>query len=119
MSTKPRAKKELVGVDVFLQWNEKGATEFGKKLESFAGDGLKLISLSNRGVNVYPHGFEETFLTDHWRACFKGEGNDTPIQHGQIVSLLGRIEKGGLDFIKIENLYTFDGQKGFVAGQGE
>jgi isocitrate dehydrogenase len=25
----------------------------------------------------------------------------------------------GLDFIKIENLNTFDGQKGFVASQGE
>jgi isocitrate dehydrogenase len=42
-----------------------------------------------------------------------------PVTHGQIVGLLSRLEKAGLDFIKIENLYTFDGQKGFVASQGE
>jgi hypothetical protein len=33
--------------------------------------------------------------------------------------LLGRISEAGLDFIKIENLYTFDGQMGFTPGQGE
>ena len=41
------------------------------------------------------------------------------MSHAQIVKLLDRLQKEGLDFIKIENLYTFDGQKGFVASQGE
>jgi isocitrate dehydrogenase len=39
------------------------------------------------------------------------------IQIGEQV--LDHLQKSGLDFIKIENLYTFDGQKGFVASQGE
>ncbi len=119
VSNKPRANKQLVGVDVFLQWNEKNAAEFGKKLEAFSDVGLKLTALSNRGVKVYPQGFAETFLTDHWCATYKADTNDTPIKHEQIVQLLGLINQSGLDFIKIENLYTFDGQKGFVAGQGE
>jgi isocitrate dehydrogenase len=110
------ANKELVGVDVFFQWNDRNPVEFGKKLEEFNGDGLKLRALSNRGVKVYPDGFKETFCTDHWRAYFGSETKDAPITHGQIVKLLGRIDEKGLDFIKIENLYTFDGQKGF---QGE
>ncbi len=42
-----------------------------------------------------------------------------PVTHAQIVGLLDRIQRAGLDFIKIENLYTFDGQKGYVASQGE
>jgi isocitrate dehydrogenase len=88
-------------------------------LEGFNGDGLKLTSLSNRGVKVYPHGFEETFCTDHWRAGFMSDKDNTPVTHQQIVSLLDRLGKSGLDFIKIENLYTFDGQKGYVASQGE
>ena len=114
-----RAKKELVGVDVFFQWNERNPVEFGKKLETFNGDGLQLTSLSNRGVKVYPHGFEETFCTDHWRAGFMSDKGNAPITHQQIVNLLDRLGKSDLDFIKIENLYTFDGQKGYVASQGE
>ena len=70
-------------------------------------------------MKVYPEGFSETFCTDHWRAGFMAEQPNGPVTHGQIVGLLGRLEKAGLDFIKIENLYTFDGQKGFVASQGE
>jgi isocitrate dehydrogenase len=114
-----RANKELVGVDVFWHWPERNPLEFGKRLEQFNGDGLKLKSLSNRGVNVYPAGFEETFCTDHWRAGFMSERDSAPVTHQQVVGLLDRIQKAGLDFIKIENLYTFDGQKGFAASQGE
>ena len=114
-----RAKKELVGVDVFFQWNRPSPVEFGRKLEQFNGDGVKLTSLSNRGVKVYPNGFEETFCTDHWRAGFMSENEDGPVTHQQIVNLLDRIQRAGLDFIKIENLYTFDGKKGYAASQGE
>jgi isocitrate dehydrogenase len=114
-----RAKKELIGVDVFLQWNERNPVAFGKRLEQFNGDGVVFKSLSNRGVKVYPNGFEETFCTDHWRAGFMSDKDNAPVTHQQIVNLLDRIQKSGLDFIKIENLYTFDGQRGFVASQGE
>ena len=111
-----RAKKELVGVDVFFDWNDRNGRAFGERLEKYNGDGLHLKLLSNRGVNVYPEGFEETFCTDHWRARYMGEGNKAT--HSQIVSLLGRLEKDGLDVIKTENLYTFDGVKGYVS-EGE
>jgi isocitrate dehydrogenase len=114
-----RAAKQLVGVDAFLQWNERNPVEFGKKLDKFNGDGIKLASLSNRGVKVYPSGFEETFCTDHWCARFMAENENAPVTHTQIVNLLDRLQKAGLDFVKIENLYIFDGQKGFVASQGE
>ncbi len=119
ISANKRAAKQLVGVDVFLQWNGRNPVEFGKKLEQFNGDGVKLQSLSNRGVKVYPGGFDETFCTDHWRAGFLSQQENGPVTHGQVVSLLDRMQRAGLDFIKIENLYTFDGQKGFVASQGE
>jgi isocitrate dehydrogenase len=119
LSKTQRAKKQLVGVDVFLQWNERDPSAFGKRLEQFNGDGVKFSSLSNRGVKVYPDGFKETFCTDHWRAGFTPENESAPMTHQQIVNLLDRMQKAGLDFIKTENLYTFDGQKGFTASQGE
>lgn len=114
-----RADKKLVGVDVFLQWNERDPLAFGQRLEKLNGDGIKLRALSNRGVKVYPDGFKETFCTDHWRAGFTPENENTPLTHQQIVNLLDRMQKAGLDFIKTENLYTFDGQNGFVGSQSD
>jgi isocitrate dehydrogenase len=116
---KTPANKQLVGVDVFLHWQDRDAQAFGKKLEQFNADGLKFSALSNRGVKVYPDGFPETFCTDHWCARFFSEAAGGAVTHQQVAGLLDRIQKSGLDFIKIENLYTFDGQKGFVASQGE
>ena len=119
VSETKRAKKQLVGVDVFFQWNDRNPVEFGKRLEKINGGGMKFTSLSNRGVKVYPQGFEETFCTDHWRAGFMSDKENGEVTHEQIVNLLDRLQKDNLDFIKIENLYTFDGQKGYVASQGE
>ena len=38
--------------------------------------------------------------------------------HAQIVSLLKRVGEAGFDFIKTENLYNFDGQRGYSLDQG-
>jgi isocitrate dehydrogenase len=115
----PPAKKELIGVDVFIHWRDRDPVALGKKIETFNGNGLELLLISNRGQKVYPGGFEETFCTDHWRLRFKSIHHDDPIKHEQVIDLLDRLLKGGYDFIKIENLYTFDGVKGFVSAQGE
>ena len=64
-------------------------------------------------MKVYPDGFDETFCTDHWRARFMGEWRRFPMRKSWRCSIAAG--KANLDFIKIENLYTFDGQKGFVA----
>jgi isocitrate dehydrogenase len=116
-----RAKKELLGVDAFLHWYGGSPADLAKIItERVEGDGLKLTMVSNRGLKVWPDGFPETFCTDHWRCRFKTtQAYGTPITHAQVARLLGRISEAGLDFIKIENLYTFDGQMGFTPGQGE
>ncbi|MFM7564017.1 MAG: hypothetical protein ACKO81_13410 [Planctomycetota bacterium] len=36
-----------------------------------------------------------------------------------IISLLDRITKAGLEFVKLEGLYNFDGKPGFSRGQGQ
>jgi isocitrate dehydrogenase len=36
-----------------------------------------------------------------------------------VLGLLGRINARGLDFIKTEHLYTFDGKPGYSLSQGE
>jgi len=62
-------------------------------------------------------GFPETFCTDHWRCRFKNPNGLFTTQ--QILDLMGSAEKMGLDVIKTENLYHFDGKPAFSLGQGQ
>ena len=111
-------KKELVGVDVFLDWTSGSATNLGEGLSKVNDDNLKLTMISNRGVAVWPGGHAETFCSDHWRCRFMSASTGS-VEPLQIVGLLGRIVDAGYDAIKTENLYTFDGQIGFTLSQGE
>jgi isocitrate dehydrogenase len=112
-------QKELVGVDVFLDWTKGSADELGEALSKVSGDGVKLTMISNRGVKVWPAGHKETFCSDHWRCRFLPETTGNKVVHAQVVSLLGRVADAGYDFIKTEGLYTFDGERGFSLDQGE
>ncbi len=116
---KPPMKKELVGVDIFLNWQERNAIDLGSKLQRMDGDGLKLIMISNRGQKVWPNGHPETFCTDHWRCRFIAAQENGTITRSQIISLMQRLDTAGFDFIKSENLCTFDGELGFSVAQGQ
>lgn len=121
IATPKPPKKELVGVDVFLDWHpvDRDPNELGALLMQYANTpDLQLNLISNRGLVVYPGGLPETFCTDHWRCRFMPTNGEL-VQHHQILALLDRIQAAGLDFIKIENLYNFDGQAGYSMGQGE
>ena len=114
-------EKKLVGVDVFLDWDRPGRDPdaLGQQLvELAAATGLELALITNRGVKVYPNGLPETRCTDHWRCRFRPRHDDTT-EHSDVLDLLTRIGQAGLDFIKIENLYTFDDEPGFSLAQGE
>jgi len=112
-------KKELVGVDVFLDWLKGSPDNLGESLGKLAGDDLKLAMISNRGVKVWPGGKSETFCSDHWRCRFMPKAGSGTITHAQIVSLLDRVADAGYDFIKTENLCSFDGERGYSLDQGE
>lgn len=112
-------QKELVGVDVFLDWTSGSANDLGSGLSKVNGEGVKLTMISNRGVKVWPGGHSETFCSDHWRCRFLPEVDGGKVAHAQVVALLGRIANEGYDFIKTEGLYTFDGERGFSLDQGE
>lgn len=114
-------EKELVGVDVFIDWDEQNRDPkvLGKLIEDKVADkGLKLVMITNRGLKVYPQNGIATFCSDHWRCRFQAP-NDKPVSHAQLLALLNRFAEAGLDFIKTENLYTFDGEPGFSLGQGQ
>jgi isocitrate dehydrogenase len=120
------AAKEIVGVDVFVHAADASADYLAGRLQTLAHQpkpaGFKLQMITNRGVKVWPGGFPETFCTDHWRCRFLGvdaEGSPRTISHSDIVALLHNLESDQLDFIKTENLCTFDGEAGYALGQGQ
>ncbi len=117
---RPAAEKKLVGVDVFIHEDGVAPDQLAAKLERASGHGLHIKMITNRGVKVWPEGFPETYCTDHWRCRFKKSStNGYTVTHNDILGLLGRIREEGLDFIKTENLCTFDGEAAFSLGQGE
>jgi isocitrate dehydrogenase len=115
-----KAKKELVGIDVFIDWDEAGrnADVIGEKLRQAKVGELKLHLITNRGVKVFPGGIPETFCTDHWRCRFKTTEGST-ISHSDVLDLLNQINGLGFDFIKTEHLYNFDNERGYSLAQGE
>ena len=112
-----KVKKDLVGVDVFLDWRGGVPNDLGKKLQSVLLDGLTLTMITNRGVKVWPEGMPETFCTDHWRCRFTSKIPGAKVDHKQIITLLQRITDTGLDFIKTEALCNFDGEPGYSTVQ--
>ena len=108
--------KEIVGVDVFLQWTGGAPEELATQLNPAGTVKLPLTMITNRGVKVWPQGFPETFCTDHWRCRFQ---NGAAISHRDILELLERVAASGFDFIKTENLCTFNGKPGYSLGQGQ
>lgn len=119
--------KELVGVDLFLDWREGSAEELGHILTSLPLRHLKLKMITNRGVKVYPDGMPETFCADHWRCRFISKQSQStnlepdyrPISFEGILEAMHVAHAAGLDVIKIENLYEFDNKRGFSLAQGE
>jgi isocitrate dehydrogenase len=115
---KASANKELVGVDLFVHWSGTNPNELAEKLTLLSNQDVSLSMITNRGIKVWPDGFAETFCTDHWRCRFKPtDGVAMKKQH--IIQLLNEAENSGIDAVKTENLYSFDGKAAYSLGQGQ
>lgn len=109
-------QKETVGVDLFVEWRG-DVGRLVSQLKALEHGPLELKMVTNRGVKVWPDGLPETFCVDHWRCRFMNGG--APISLREIADLSARAAEAGVEFIKMENLCTFDGEPGFSLGQGQ
>lgn len=114
--SKKASQRCWVGIDVFIFENTLDAEALAQKLKAAAGNLFQLTLITNRGVKVWPNGFDGTFCTDHWRCRFKFTGQALP-QAANI--LLLSICNQNLEWIKLENLYEYDGKAAYSLGQGE
>lgn len=114
---KKASQKTLKGIDVFVDWRGKDPDQLAKQLQKVNGK-VELSMITNRGVKVWPNGFDETFCTDHWRCRYESIGGKT-LDRKDIPNLLAEAVENDLDVIKTENLYEFDGERGYSLGQGQ
>lgn len=114
-------KKELEGIDIYID-TDNNETEYTP--ESLAltlkscckGLSLDLSLITDRGVKVWPEGKNEDGKILHWRCRFTGT---FPVKNTELAVLYSAILEKELDIIKTENLYRFDGERGYSLGQGQ
>ncbi|HRE40551.1 MAG TPA: NADP-dependent isocitrate dehydrogenase [Ignavibacteria bacterium] len=120
MTTRPDEKKDLIGVDMFVQWSRSEDMDIlAKQLIEIKPADLELVVISNRGVKVWPKGIVEPMRVDHYRCRFETKDKTKPISHSVIAELLEKAGKAGIDFVKTENLYYFEGKPGYSLAQGQ
>ncbi|MFN2099748.1 NADP-dependent isocitrate dehydrogenase [Altererythrobacter sp. MF3-039] len=112
-----RAQRKLEGIDVFVM-SEADPETLARDLQVATAGLIPLQMITNRGVKVWPKGNPATFCTDHWRCRFQPQGH-LSLNKPMIVEIQRRLAAAGIDFIKTEQLYSFDGEAGYSLGQGQ
>ena len=114
-SPAPAYKRDLVGMDIYVEWPSKKNDDLAALMQKANGNGLTLEMISNRGTNVWPNGAPETFCTDAYRCRFMSKGTS----QAELNALLGRVTGLGVGIGMTVNLQTYDGKNGFTLAQGQ
>lgn len=118
---KPHAKKELVGVDVFIDNHQFTQNELGEKLANIS-KALQLVIITSRGLKIWPNCMidapDMTSCSCRYQTSADSK-NLKSITHQDIIDLLKKFDELGFDVTKTENLYTFDGKLGYTLAQGQ
>jgi isocitrate dehydrogenase len=114
---KMHQKRSLKGTDIFVYWEPSDPNNLAKMLKELSPATFELTMITNRGTKVWPNGLEQTFCTDHWRCRFKS--THAEITSAEVIELMSKLSQGGIDIIKTENLYEFNGEPAYSMGQGE
>jgi isocitrate dehydrogenase len=119
---KTHSQKALVGVDIFID-NPKDilADDLAAKLSKLGGP-LELIVLVSRGLKIWPNSTIDAPYLRHCCCRFQSAKDVKDlklIHHEDIIHILAKFNELGLDVIKTENLYTYDGELGFTLAQGQ
>jgi isocitrate dehydrogenase len=112
-------ERKLVGADFFIHWTGKDINDLGEKVSSLSTDALGLTLISCKGLKVWPNIVTEMDFTDRFRCRFLPKDKNATVTHAEVAKLLSMAAEKGLDFLKVETLFTFDGKPGFSASQGE
>jgi len=116
MISKEIEEEMIVGVDLFIESSEQPES-IAKKCQRHGGVKFKLISISNRGTQVWPTGSVYTNLVNQYNVRFEsldGEGLNQQDILGLYVSLSGNFK-----ICSSELLNEWGGKKAYSLAQGQ
>jgi isocitrate dehydrogenase len=106
----------IVGVDFFVESNEQ-PNVVAEKMLLHTGDLFKLVTISNRGTQVWPKGSIFTNLVNQYRCRFESLG-DAPLTQVDILELYKKV-MASFKVCSLELLNMWDGKKGYSLAQGQ
>ncbi len=107
---------KIVGVDFFVESNQQ--PQFvADKCSAHCSDTLKLVTISNRGTQVWPTGSVFTNLINQYRCRFETV-NEKALSQQDIVALYGAMSKD-FTICSLETLNMWGDKKAYSLAQGQ
>jgi isocitrate dehydrogenase len=116
MVSKEMVNEKIVGVDLFIESDEQ-PDEIAKKCQRHAGVKFKLISISNRGTQVWPTGSVYTNLVNQYNVRFESL-NDEELNQHDIIGLYVSMS-GNFKICSLELLNMWGDKRGYSLAQGQ
>ena len=110
------SQEVIVGVDMFIESNKQPA-EVAEKCLQHTLNVFKLVTISNRGTQVWPKGSVFTNLVNTYACRFESIG-DSPVTQTDILELYKRLTRD-FKICSTELLNMSDGKKMYSLAQGQ
>ncbi|HYJ38400.1 MAG TPA: NADP-dependent isocitrate dehydrogenase [Chitinophagaceae bacterium] len=107
---------KILGVDMFIE-SDAQPEEIARKCQRHAGVKFKLVSISNRGTQVWPTGSVYTNLVNVYNARFESLDNE-PLNQQDIIGLYVSLS-GNFKISSLELLNQWGDKKGYSLAQGQ
>ena len=108
--------EKIVGVDMFIESNVQPEA-IAEKCQRHAGVKFKLLSISNRGTQVWPTGSRFTNLVNQYNARFETIDN-YPLNQQDVIGLYVSLS-GDFKICSLELLNQWGDKKGYSLAQGQ
>lgn len=114
--SKEAANEAIVGVDFFVEFAGQ-PNDVADKCLNVIGDKFKLVTISNRGTQVWPKGSVFTNVVNQYR-CRVESVNDAPIDQSAVAELYLKFQ-AEFKVCSLELLNMWDGKKAYSLAQGQ
>jgi isocitrate dehydrogenase len=116
LETLDNKEQKIVGVDMFVESNEQ-PNEVAQQCLAHVGTQFKLVTISNRGTQVWPTGSVFTNLINQYRCRFESI-NDAPLTQEDIVKLYASLT-ADFKVCSTEILNMWGDKKAYSLAQGQ
>ncbi len=116
MVSKETENETIVGADLFIESNEQPSV-IAEKCKRHGGIKFNLVSISNRGTQVWPTGSVYTNLVNQYNVRFESI-NDEPLNQTDVIGLYVSLS-GNFKICSFELLNKWGDKKGYSLAQGQ